>query len=49
LSRDQENWTAAHVNTYNYFGGVARILVPDNLKTGVIKRTNVWNPLARKL
>ena len=39
LSRDQENWTAAHVNAYNYFGGVARILVPDNLKTGVIKRT----------
>ncbi len=39
LARDQENWTAAHVNAYNYFGGVARILVPDNLKTGVIKRT----------
>jgi len=39
LSRDQGDWTAAHVNAYNYFGGVARILVPDNLKTGVIKRT----------
>ena len=39
LSRNQEDWTAAHVNAYNYFGGVARILVPDNLKTGVIKRT----------
>jgi transposase len=35
----QESWIAAHVNAYNYFGGVARILVPDNLKTGVIKRT----------
>lgn len=39
LSRNQEAWTAAHVNAYNYFGGVARIFVPDNLKTGVIKRT----------
>ena len=39
LSRNQEDWTAAHVNAYNYFGGVARILVPDNLKTGVIKHT----------
>ena len=39
LSREQEAWTAAHVNAYSYFGGVARILVPDNLKTGVIKNT----------
>lgn len=39
LSQNQENWTTAHVNAYNYFGGVTRILVPDNLKTGVIKNT----------
>lgn len=37
LSQNQEAWIAAHVNAYAYFGGVARILVPDNLKTGVIK------------
>jgi transposase len=41
LSQNQEAWIAAHVNTYAYFGGVARILVPDNLKTGVIKHTNL--------
>lgn len=39
LSHNQEAWITAHVNTYNYFGGVTRILVPDNLKTGVIKNT----------
>jgi len=39
LSQDQEAWTAAHVNAYSFFGGVARMLVPDNLKTGVIKNT----------
>jgi transposase len=39
LSQNQEAWIAAHVNAYAYFGGVARILVPDNLKTGVIKHT----------
>jgi transposase len=39
LSRDQAEWTAAHVNAFNFFGGVTRILVPDNLKTGVIKNT----------
>jgi len=40
LSRNQENWIAAHVNAYRFFGGATRILVPDNLKTGVIKNTN---------
>jgi transposase len=39
LSQDQESWIAAHVNAYGFFGGVSRILVPDNLKTGVIKNT----------
>lgn len=37
LSQDQESWIAAHVNAYHFFGGVTRILVPDNLKTGVTK------------
>ena len=39
MDMKQGAWTAAHVNAYNYFGGATRILVPDNLKTGVIKRT----------
>ena len=34
---NQECWIAAHVNAFRYFGGVARILQCDNLKTGVIK------------
>jgi transposase len=36
LSQNQESWIAAHVNAFAYFGGVAKILVPDNLKTGVV-------------
>ena len=39
LSQNQESWTIAHVNTYQFFGGATRILVPDNLKTGVDKVT----------
>ena len=35
----QENWLYCHINAYNYFGGVTRLLVPDNLKTGVIRNT----------
>lgn len=36
LSMTSENWISAHINTYRYFGGATRILVPDNLKTAVI-------------
>jgi len=36
---DQDAWITAHVHAFNFFGGVPRIVVPDNLKTGVIKNT----------
>lgn len=39
LSMDQECWIAAHVNAFRYFGGVARIVQCDNLKTGVDRHT----------
>jgi len=39
LSQNQEAWITAHVNAYAFFGGVMRITVPDNLKTGVEKTT----------
>ena len=39
LSRNQEAWITAHVNAYRFFGGITRLLVPDNLKTGVEKVT----------
>ena len=39
LSMEQGAWITAHVNGYSFFGGVARIIVSDNLKSGVIKHT----------
>lgn len=39
LDMKQDAWITAHVNAYRFFGGVTRILTPDNLKTGVIKNT----------
>ncbi len=32
-----ENWLMCHVHAYEYLGGVTRLLIPDNLKTGVTK------------
>ncbi|MBR1385053.1 MAG: transposase, partial [Ruminococcus sp.] len=37
----QENWLMCHVHAYEYFGGVTRVLVPDNLKTGVVANTRL--------
>jgi len=33
------NWIQGHIEMFEYFGGVSKILVPDNLKTGIIKNT----------
>jgi transposase len=32
-----ENWIQGHVQAFEYFGGVPRLLVPDNTKTAVVK------------
>jgi transposase len=31
------DWTGAHVRMFRFFGGVPKLLVPDNLKSGVVK------------
>ena len=31
------SWISGHVNAFEYFGGVPRLLVPDNAKTAVVK------------
>ena len=32
----QENWLLCHVHAFDYFGGVPRLLIPDNAKTATI-------------
>src|SRR5574344_557106 len=38
---DQSCWITAHVEMFRYFGGSARILIPDKLKASV-DHTNNW-------
>lgn len=40
LTMDLAAWIALHQHTFEYMGGAPRILVPDNLKTGVTKHTS---------
>lgn len=42
-----ESWLLCHVHAYSYFGGVARLLIPDNLKTGVKSNTRYETVLNR--
>lgn len=36
-SQDLQSWIDLHCNAFEYFGGVAEITIPDNLKAAVIK------------
>jgi transposase len=42
-SANQCNWNNGHVRALEYFGGVVKIVIPDNLKTGVTK-PNYYEP-----
>ena len=42
-----ETWLMCHVHAYSYFGGVTRLLVSDNLKTGVTSNTRYETILNR--
>lgn len=41
----QESWINAHIHTYSFLGGSARLLVSDNLKTGVIRNKKYDDPV----
>jgi transposase len=47
LNRNLESWISAHVHAYQFFGGVTRLLIPDNLKTGV-EKADWYSPVLNK-
>ncbi|MHB8450492.1 MAG: hypothetical protein ACYDAQ_08605 [Mycobacteriales bacterium] len=47
LSMDEASWVGAHVLGFEFFGGAGRRVVPDNLKTGVIK-PDLYDPQINK-
>ena len=47
-----ENWLNCHVHAFDYFGGVARLLIPDNCKTATLSNTRydvILNPSYQEL
>lgn len=52
VTTQQWHWIQAHVNAFQYFGGVTEIIVPDNEKTGVTRACNYepeLNPTYQRL
>lgn len=41
LSMNARNWIQAHIHAFEFLGGIPRTVIPDNLKTGVVKTTTV--------
>lgn len=44
-SMKQEDWITAHIHLYSFLGGSTRLLVSDNLKTGVIQNKKHEDPV----
>ena len=36
----QDSWITAHIHAFEFFGGVAREVIPDNCKTAILKNTS---------
>ena len=43
-----EEWIRCHNEAYRYFDGVTRLLIPDNLKTGVISHRKQEDPILNR-
>lgn len=39
VNMKSDTFINCHVHAYDYYGGVTRLLIPDNLKTGITKNT----------
>lgn len=45
LTMKEEDWINAHIGMYEYFGASTRILIPDNLKVGVLRHGKYEDPI----
>jgi len=43
LNEKENAWINAHIHMYEFFGGVSKILTPDNCKTAIIRKGNSYH------
>lgn len=44
----EEDWINVHISMYEYFGASTRLLIPDNLKTGVLSHKKYEDPVINR-
>lgn len=48
LTMKEEDWINAHISMYEYFGASTRLLIPDNLKVGIISHKKYEDPITNR-
>jgi transposase len=48
LTMKEEDWINAHISMYEYFGGSTRLLIPDNLKVGILSNKKYEDPITNR-
>lgn len=48
LTLKEEDWINTHINMFEYFGGCTRLLIPDNLKTGILSNRKYEDPISNR-
>ena len=47
FNQDIETWVDCHIRAFHFFGGVPATIMPDNLKTGIIK-AEIYDPVINR-
>lgn len=48
LTMKEEDWINAHINMFEYLGASTRLLIPDNLKVGVLSHKKYEDPVINR-
>lgn len=48
LTMKEEDWINAHISMYDYFGASTRLLIPDNLKVGILSHKKHEDPVINR-
>jgi len=48
LTMKEEDWINVNISMYEYFGASTRLLIPDNLKTGIVSNKKYEDPIANR-
>lgn len=48
LTMKEEDWINVHIDMYEYLGATTRLLIPDNLKVGILSNKKHEDPIANR-